>query len=207
MNLGLITSYVVGGILLIAILSMNMSVSTSSAEITFTQTIREKASGIQEFISHDIQKMGYNRTKKTNPVLVSADSNLIEFHSNIDNSPDGSAEVIKWEFTGTPVSSTPNPNDYELVRSVKDTATGTVNKNPIRLGVTNFNIKYLDKYGEDLSNHLSPPLSSSQMSDVKQLYIELELQTGEEVIRRGGDGRYLRTLWEKRFSPRNLESN
>lgn len=206
MNFGIITSYIIGGILLVAILTMNMSVSNNSIELTLTETTREKASSVSEVISHDIQKIGYNRNDKTDPIIVAADSKKIQFRSNIDNSYDNSVELITWEFTSTALSNTENPNDYLLMRSVEDLSTGSVEQTPIRLGVTNFNIKYLDEYGEPVSNHMSTPVSSSDLSSIKQLYITLEVQSPEKVYQgTASDGRYVRSIWEKRFSPRNLE--
>ena len=207
MNMGLVTSFVIGGILLIGILAMNMSLSNSSTELTLTQTTREKAKGVKEFITHDIQKMGYNREGKTNPILEEADSDKIIFRSNIDNSTDNSVELITWEFTSTLVGNG-NPNAYVLKRTVRDADTkNIISETPIRLGVTNFNIKYLDEYGEPVSNHMSTPvIGSDLLDDIRQLYITLELQSAAKVYQNsGGDGRFVRTIWEKRFSPPNLE--
>lgn len=208
MNIGLTTSFIIGGILMLAILSMNMSLSNSSTELTLTQVTREKASAIKEMINHDLLKIGYNRKSKTDPMLVAADSNLIRFRSNIDNSSDNSVELVSWEFTSTALSNTKNPNDYVLMRTVKDIETGTEKQFPIKLGVTKFNIKYLDEHGAPISEHMATPLSSSDLSNVNQLYITLVLESSEKVYQNTkGDGRYVKTIWEKRFSPSNLESN
>lgn len=209
MNLGLLTSYVISGILLMSIIALNMSVSSSSTEITLTQMTREKAAGVQQMLTHDIQKIGYNRAGKTDPMLTMADSHRVAFRTNIDNSYDGSVELVTWELTTNGISSTDNPNDVVLLRTVEDVDTGSlIDQTAIRLGVTNFNVKYLDEFGEPLSEHLSPPLSSGQRETIRQLYVELELQSGAKLKKGPNDpGRYVRTIWEKRFSPRNLESN
>ncbi len=206
MNMGLVTSYVIGGILLIGILALNMSMSNSSTELTLTETTREKATGVQEMITHDIQKMGFNRNSKTSPVLVEADNQKIAFRSNIDNSSDNSVELITWEFTSTAVGNG-SPNAYVLKRTVEDVDTGSIiSETPIRLGVTNFNIKYLDEYGQPVSNHMATPVASSDLNNIRQLYITLELQSTAKVYNNAGDdGRFIRTIWEKRFSPPNLE--
>lgn len=208
MNIGLTTSFIIGGILLMSLLSMNMSLSNSSTELTMTQVTRERASGIKELLNHDLLKIGYNRTEKTSPMLVAADNNMIQFHSNIDNSTDGSVELVTWEYTSTSVDHTKNPNDYVLMRTVKHLDTGSEEQIPIKSGVTTFNIKYLAEYGDPISNHMATPLSSTQMQNVKQLYIKMELQSGQKIFQyKGASGRYVRTIWEKRYSPSNLESN
>jgi len=207
MNIGLVTSYVIGGMLLIGILAMNMSLSSSSTELTLTQTTREKAKGVKEFITHDIQKMGYNREGKTTPILEVGESNKIVFYSNIDDTESNQntdVEKVTWEFPGAPLDKG-NPNAYELVRTVEHLDTGNIEKTPIRLGVTNFEIKYFDEYGKSLSHAMSPPLSSSELTNVVQLYITLELQSSAKINQNTGAGGFVRTIWEKRFSPPNLE--
>jgi len=207
MNLGLITSYVIAGIILLAILSMNMSVSSSSNEITLTQITRDRAASISDMLSNDVQKMGYNRKKTTDPILTVAEGNKIQFRSNIDNSTDNSVEIITWEFTNTAASNTKNPNDKVLMRTVRDASSGSlISQTPIKSGVTKFRISYYEKYGAARKDSVSTPLSSSEMGNVKQLYISLELQSHEKIYKSsGGSGRYVTSVWEKRFSPPNLE--
>lgn len=208
MNLGLITSYIIGGMLLIGILALNMSLSNSSTELTLTQTTREKATSIQEILIHDIQKIGYNRTGKTSPVLEVAESEKIQFRSNIDNSTDVSdVERVKWELTSTSLNNG-NPNAYVLLRTVEHLNTGDIDSTKIRLGVTDFEIKYYDEYGAstDENTHMATPLSSSDLSNVRQLYITLAVESSAKVYTNtNNDGRFVRTVWEKRFSPPNLE--
>jgi len=201
MDLGLVASYIIAGMLLMAILMMNMSVSSSSTELTMTQITREKAATLTDMLEHDILKMGYNKTSKTSPIIELADSQRIRFRSNIDDSNDGSVETITWELTTNSVSTTQNPNDLELKRTVS----GGINSvTPITLGVTEFEIKYFDQYGEDISNNMVTPVSNPE--NIKQLYIKLVLESPQKVYQGTNDnGRYVKTVWEKRFSPPNIE--
>ena len=205
MNIGLVTSYVIAGIILIAILSMNMSVSSSSNEITLSQVTRERAETISDIMSNDIQKIGYNRKSKTNPVLTVAEGKKIQFRSNIDNSTDNSVEIITWEFTNTAVASTPNPNDRILKRTVRDASSGSIiSTTPFKSGVISFRINYYKKYGSKRSDSLSTPVTGSALNNIKQLYIALKIQSKEKVYN-GSNGHYVTSIWEKRFSPPNLE--
>jgi len=210
MNLGLTTSFIIGGILLLTIGMMNMSVSSSSTELTLTQITREKTATVSEMLSSDIQKIGYNRNGKTSPIFTEADGKKIEFRSNIDNSTDGSVETITWEFlhsSSGEVTSTSNPNDYILKRTVRKAATGSlVSETPITLGVTKFRVAYYNKYGVPLSDSLSTPVPGANLDDIKQMYITLRLESGEQVFKTpSSPGRYVPSVWEKRFSPPNLE--
>jgi len=205
MNIGLITSYVIAGIILIAILSMNMSVSSSSNEITLSQVTRERAETISDIMSNDIQKIGYNRKSKTNPVLTVAEGKKIQFRSNIDNSTDNSVEIVTWEFTNTAVTSTPNPSDRVLKRTVRDASSGSIiSTTPFKSGVISFRINYYKKYGSKRSDSLSTPVTGSALNNIKQLYIALKIQSKEKVYN-GSNGHYVTSIWEKRFSPPNLE--
>jgi hypothetical protein len=76
----------------------------------------------------------------------------------------------------------------------------------IQSGVTRFNIRYYDDHGRALDQNIPTPISSSQFENIKQLYIELEVQSDERIPGRfNSNARFIRSVWEKRFSPRNLE--
>lgn len=207
MDLGVVASYIIAGMLLMAILMMNMSVSSSTTELTMTQITREKAATVTDMLKHDILKMGYNKTKKTDPIIIEADSSKIQFQGNIYDGSSSSVKKVTWELTDDPVTTTENPNDLILKRAVQDSASGIIEEEtPITLGVTEFKIKYFDKYGEDISNNMLMPVSNPE--DIKQLYIKLVLESPQKVYQGTNDnGRYVKTVWEKRFSPPNLEKN
>lgn len=207
MNAGLLTSFIVAGILIVSIITMNNSVTNSSSELTMTQFTRERMSTISRMISEDIQKMGYNRTGKTDPVVQVANYHKIKFHSNIDNSTDNSVEVITWEFRkDLEVTSSTNPNDRVLHRIVKN-EDGTEEVTEIELGVTEFQIGYYNDYGMSISNDsLTTPIDASLRDELKQFYIKLKVESPEKIVTgSNGTGRYITAVWEKRFSPPNLE--
>lgn len=206
MNAGLITSFIVAGILIVSIITMNNSVSNNSSELTLTQFTRERMATISKMVADDIQKIGYNRSGKTETILKIGNGHKIKFHSNIDNSDDGSVEEITWELTDQEVNSTSNPNDRILMRSVKDLESGTVDETPIALGVTEFNIAYYNDYGVPLSDSLSTPVDSGLLDEVRQFYIKIKLESPEKIYTgTQSSGRFVTSVWEKRFSPPNLE--
>ncbi len=199
MNIGIITSYVIAGMLLLAILMMNMNMNTSSTELLLTQVTREQSRNISDILSYDVPKIGYNLTSITDTLLIYADSTLLRFKANIDNSTDGSVETVEWEFVDTPVSGSDNPNHKILRRTVDGV------QNDITTGVTNFRFQYYDEYGDDLTNDMSTPLSSAELANVKQIYIKLVVESQFKYRSRTfPDGRYVMSVWEKRFSPQNL---
>lgn len=206
MNTGLITSFIVAGILMVSIINMNTSVVNSSSELTMTQFTRERMASISRMISEDIQKMGYNRTGKTDPILQVANSHKIKFHSNIDNSTDNSVEVITWEFRkDLEITSSKNPSDRVLHRIVKN-EDGSEHVTEIMLGVTEFQIGYYNDYGVLLSDSLTTPVDAALWDNLKQFYIKLKVESPEKIVTGSkGEGHYITSVWEKRFSPPNLE--
>lgn len=207
MNAGIITSYIIAGIILISMLMMNIRVSNSSIEITLTQLTREKTAVITDMLYDDIPNIGYNVLNPTADLITIADSSKIQFYRKIDHLAPGNPELITWELLDDDVEATQNPNDKILVRRVKLNATEETTE--ITLGVTRFRLYYFDEHGlstlpED-GEFLNTPVSASQLDDIKQIYIILELQSPEPIME-GGNPRYIRSVWEKRFSPGNLDN-
>lgn len=207
MNAGLLTSFIVAGILIVSIITMNNSVTNSSSELTMTQFNRERMASVSRMISEDIQKIGYNNTSKTATILEEAYGHKITFHSNIDNSNDNSVEVVTWVLRkDLEVTSTENPNDHVLQRIVKN-EDGSEEITSIELGVTEFQVGYYNDYGVSISDDsLSTPLDAATRENVKQFYFKLKIQSPEKIYAgTNSSGRYITSVWEKRFSPPNLE--
>ncbi|MDZ7715674.1 MAG: hypothetical protein U5J95_05615 [Balneolaceae bacterium] len=201
MNIGIVTSYLVAGIILLSIIMMNVSLSNSSTELTLTNMKRQHMSGITQTITSDFNKMGYNLTELLDPIFLAADSNRISFRSNIDNSSDGSVETVTWTLTTTEDSNSENPNDYILTRSVDG------NTMEIKQGVTRFSLRYYDTYGAPLNNNMAMPVSSSDFDQIRQIKVLIELQSKEMInTNTSGSSYYVKTFWEKRLSPPNLDN-
>lgn len=206
MNAGLITSFIVAGILIVSIITMNNSVSNNSSELTMTQFTRERMANISKMVSDDIQKIGYNRTGKTDTKLKIANSHKIKFISNIDNSEDGSVEEITWELTDAKPPSTSN-DDVRILKRIVKNEDGSEDVTSIGLGVTEFRVAYYDKYGVPLSDSLGTPLDTATRENVKQFYFKLKVESPEKIYAgTNSSGRYVTSVWEKRFSPPNLET-
>lgn len=214
MNLGMVTSYIIAGMLLLGIAMMNIRVQNSSAELTISQIVREHVVSITEMLNDDVPNMGYhvNRTTKENDtignkILEVADSSRIGFYRNLTDDPDRTPDYIYWELKADTVTSS-NPAIRTLTRSVLYQSTGTPDETDISVGVTDFEIRYYNTIGAPLNSHMATPLSSAQMASVKQIYIIIEVQSREPVYERAsGNGRFIRTVWEKRYTPGNLNLN
>jgi len=209
MNLGLITSFIIAALLLLSILAMNLRLSGSSTELTLSQITRQHLSTVADMLNDDLPNMGYDINRRTVPVLTFADSNRIQFYRNVYRDPNRNPEQVTWELTGQNPSGGSNPAHRTLIRVERDAATGQRDTLRIRSGVTRFYLRYYDQlHGKELSDHMQPwPMADSlALASVKQIYLVLELQSAEPVrVRPSAPGRYIRSVYEKRFSPRNLE--
>lgn len=205
MNLGLVTSYIIAGLLLFAIAMMNIRVQSSGAELTITQIINNRSAAITDMLNDDIPNMGFNLTEKTDQILTIGEENKIQFYRNIDSNPQGAAHLITWELTDEEVASTGNPNDFVLTRTIVDTLNSTVDVQEIRSGVTKFELQYFKRAGDREENRMPVPLPPSELNEVEQIRIIMELQS-EERVSPGPNAapRYIRTLFDKRYSPGNL---
>ena len=221
MNLGIVTSFIVAGVILLGIVAMNLNVQSSSAELTFTQMQRQYITNIADMLNDDLPNMGYDVKDVTRDsegnikILDCAQPNRIRFYRNLcetdiecDNE-DRPRELVEWRLlTDEPISDS-NPNHRTLRRTVTtetpEEDDDIVDENNINVGVTQFDIKYYDAVGSN--DHLTSELScGSGLPDIKQLKVTLEVQSAERIHRRAqGEGRFISSVWEKRFTPPNLQ--
>ncbi len=200
MNINLLTSFIVAGILLLMLAYMNIGVSSNATEVVVSQSKQSQKLDIQKIISYDFPKIGYNFTNSVDSLIAKADSNRIVFYSNLDNSSDGSVEKITWRLTSQKVTNTTNENDKILKRIVDGNTT------EILLGVTEFKLSYFDELGSTVP--MSFPINPSDLGDIRQVEVKLVMQSAEKVRdSASGNSDYLSTVWTKRFTPRNLQSN
>ncbi|MTI89162.1 MAG: hypothetical protein FH748_14490 [Balneolaceae bacterium] len=196
MNFGILISYVIAGILTISILTVSYNMSYNATEMTTTQIKKVHSRAVNDILTFDIPKIGYQYKSTLSTKFATADSSEITFYANLDNSLDKSVETITWKYTDLPSPDSKNPNDNILKRTVDGDVTN------IELGVTKFEIRYYDEHGG--STPMSTPVSSSDFDSIKQIEIEMVLESSYEVNYRAGQENYVQTTWVKRFSPVNL---
>jgi hypothetical protein len=203
MNTAYITSFVIGGMVLLSILTLNFSISQNSTELALQRNMKQHVNTVADMVSHDFAKIGYNWMGKISNPIQSADSNKIVFMSNIDNDSSNDAEKVTWTFGNSSLSSTSNPNDYVLTRLIVQGST-TISNTDITLGVTKFNLKYYDTVGS--TTPMPTPVANPE--DIRQIEIEVVLQSKDKFkTTSGSPGRYITSTWHKRFSPINIQDN
>lgn len=206
MNLGLTTSFIIAGLLLLSILTMNINLSQSSTKLTVRQITNRQANTVSQILQKDIPniannaKNAFTTTGSISSPIKDARSNYIEFETDIDNN--GSVETVKWSFTDTDASNTQNPDDKVLVRSVDGDQT------EFKSGITNFKLKYYDEDRNEISySSISSLLggTQSERDNIRYIDVSLKVESTEKV---GGanstDSDYIEVVWNNQFSPPNL---
>lgn len=220
MNLGIVTSYIIAGVIILGIVMMNFRVQNSGAELTLSQMNRQYVTDVTDMLNDDFSNMGYDvndvtRNPETDEVRVMdcAKSDEIRFYRNLCstdaecNDDTRIPEQITWQLLPDVISST-NPDHRTLRRTVRvlDGTNTVVSEDvtDINIGVTAFNIEYFETVGSN--TNITGLGCGSNVPTVRQIKVSLEVQSAEKIIQRASDdGRYIRSVWEKRFTPTNLQ--
>ncbi|RJQ47852.1 MAG: hypothetical protein C4534_00500 [Gaiellales bacterium] len=179
--LDLIGSFIIGGLLLMMVLSVNTNVSQFSVQNGMELSSIENMAELTQEIEFDFRKIGY-RAPNPSAALVRCDSTMIAFLADLDNN--GTADSVVYSL-GAPsqVGGTCNPRDRKLLRQV---GAQRINSS---LGLTSFRLRYFDAAG----NLTSTP------SAVKSIEVSLQVESPFAV-----DGAYAVSTWNTRIYPRNL---
>ena len=197
MNLGLTTSFIIGGLLMIMILVLNIRMGQHSSELTLHSISQINMESVHDIIENDFKKIGYDSIAIANPIIV-ADSNYIEFRSNLYDEAMGTWRTVSWEFTDDEPANTKNPDHRILVRDVDGDET------EITLGVTRFRLNY---YTETGLTPLSFPIAGSTLEDISRIEVIVETQPREGLPRQGGGTYFPTSTWRKMLVPANINLN
>lgn len=198
MNAGIVTSFIVGGLLMISILTLNIRMSEFTSSTTIDMITKSRMETISELLENDFKKIGQDLPGSVKP-FVTMDSDRIKFRSDTyfgDNRP---FSMITWEFkTNQGYSNSTNPNDYLLSRD--DNIPGSPGNITQEFPVTYFEISYLDKNGNPVSG-----LPNNQ-GLIRQIYVEIICESEEPIgTDNSGNDIYSSIMWSKTFHPENLQ--
>lgn len=191
MNIGLITTFVIGGIFMISIMMFNQQLASGSQEFLLSTMNQEYLDDVVTVLSNDFNRIGYN-TGIAVPFTTIQSENIIFQADAYDNDSYGSTNIRWYLDTSDPVTSTSNPNDYYLKRLGPVTATsyGT-----IKFPVTFFKITYYTSNG----------VVTTDKNSVKKIEIQIMAESGEAyTVGRNSSDFYPRSVWKRIFVPNNI---
>jgi type II secretory pathway component PulJ len=155
----IITSVVIGGMLLLMALRLNAQAIETNAIYQDNLNLQQGLVALVDIVEYDLRKIGYCRDfTKINPpntAIVSADSNGIKFLTDIPSNPndigDGIVDTVSYSL-GTVSVNPNNPRERLLYRVVNgQSTTGWT------LGVTRFALRYFDALGDTLTFPITDP--------------------------------------------------
>lgn len=190
MNIGIITSTLVGGILLISILSFTRLVNTNSVESTLGSINQNRLNETVEILSNDFNKIGFRAP--VNPIISIASTDFSFIGDIYDN--DGlDTTTVRWVWDLTdPVLNTRNPNDYYLKRTGP---VGVSTTGETRIPVSYFNIDYYAADGSLTTNK----------AVTKHVEVEIIIESPDPYRTSiSGEEVYYRSVWKRVFIPSNL---
>lgn len=188
-------SIIIGGIVMLMLLSFNASVMEGSAVQNFNSIVQANLTTLTDMIEYDFRKMGYRVGSIHDSAIVYADPMRILFKGDIDNN--GDVETVAYfigfdKDKGTPKPApapTVNPRAMVLYRQVDG-----VGPSQINLGITRFRLAYYDENKVLLKEN---PVSVPSRIRSIRLAIDLESTSPYDTI-------YTGSSWERTITPKNL---
>lgn len=184
----IIGSTFIMGILILAVVAVNASVSDWTFGSTSTLNAQTNAVEVARLIEWDFLKIGY-AVPDTLPKISLADSTRLTFYADLDRT--GTIDTVRY-YTKNPVSRVGlNPNTFVLYRLTNSEPEAGSN-----LGMTLFRLAYYDSLGNKLSMPVTTP---ARIRSIEAAFMVESIIPSME-----GDTTYPGAYWEKRIYPRNL---
>ncbi len=185
--LDIIISFIVGGILLLAILSVNANLTDVGIQSSLDYSAQVGAIDLGQVFEYDLYKIGYHAS---NPKITFADTVKISYKADFENN--GTVDTVTY-YAGTTseASTTPNPRDFPLYRQVNNLPAV---KN--YYGLTWLRFTYYDSTGAALSTPMS---LSADLQRIKSIRVQVTVQSTFPY-----DTTYSSAYWERTFFPMNL---
>lgn len=188
--LDIVGSFILFGILLLTVLTINSNLNVSSIETFQSLTIQQNLVELVRILDYDFLKMGYGANK---PRLQPGSCDSTEIMWLSDNDDDGVVDTVGY-FWGRDTVGTSNPRDSLLYRQVGN------NTQMMNLGVVSLKFTY---YDTTLSTIAYADLDSlSGVNSVRGVRVRITLESLEKI----GET-YSSAYIEKTYYPRNIRIN
>lgn len=172
--LDLLSSFLIGGIILLALLGLNMQFTSKYQELKLAEITQSVSSNIGQILEHDFKKIGYGNQVDTS--IVSISNNSITFKGDIDNN--GTVEVISYSVIS---------NDEK--KFIKRTINYNENKSWIQ-PIHKFQIFGLSKNMDTTFN----------INNISSLLVNVEYARTDYYL----DTLSIGVQWRRMFYPKNL---
>lgn len=195
MNLGLTTSFIIAGMLMLIIVGFNMRLNQHATDLTLHEMSKSHTESVYELILYDFKKIGYDTYEigesPVDPIQAIGDHN-ITFKAKFDQDPSTNPSTITWELTADVPAGSNNPAHRILERRIAGGDTTSIG-----IGITRFDLRYFNNEGNE----------TTDPSAIRSIEVIIETQPKEGVSMPGGQTRYPVSQWRKTIVPENLSMN
>jgi len=164
--LDILMSFVIGGVLLMIILTANDMAAENHMVYNGDMLVQEMLVSTVEVLEGEFRNMGYG-VDESAPTIVRADSGKIAFLSDLDRDPATAPDTIRY-YIGpvSELSGTQNEKDCLLHRQVNSGMIGAIG------AVTIFDLVYLTQAGDILPR----PVPLARLSEIHTVEVTVEVQ-------------------------------
>jgi hypothetical protein len=181
-------SIIIGGIILLMLLSFNSGLMEGSAVQTFHSIVQSNLASLSDIVEYDFRKMGYRVGTVFDSAIVYADKDQIVMKGDIDN--DGTVDQVSYTFDTKKKSGHVNPRSRILYRQVNNGPVQSIN-----IGLTRFQLAYYDTL--DLLIKKANPVADTKT--IRAIRLEMTLESTSPY-----DTTYSGATWERTIAPKNL---
>ncbi len=196
-------STLIGSLLLMILLRLHSASASNVDQYASDLVVQQNLVSIVEVLENDFRKIGYSRdwTKIPDPTkaIIYADKHKIGFYTDIKNK--GTVDQVFYIYDiNNPITSSKNPNDHYLYRSVNSVMPRGVN-----LGVTKFELRYFDALGDTI---VTPVANTGAIASI-EINIRVETPWGFWVSQTDSviQSEYPAVFWKQiRLAAKNLRN-
>jgi hypothetical protein len=185
----IVGSMVIGGIILLMLLSFNSTVMEGAAVQTFNGVVQSNMTSLSDLLEHDFRKIGYRVAKTYDSNFTYADPEALIFKGDINN--DGVVDRVSYFFDKKKKAPNKNPRTRILYREVNGVQSQAMN-----LGLTNFRFRYYD--AADSLIHPNPVVANP--TAIKSVRVLMTMESLSPY-----DTTYAGVTWERTIMPRNIQ--
>lgn len=180
MNMSLIISTIIGGLLMLAMIGLNTRVTQSAGIKTLQFATKAKVEAVSAFVSADLRQLGAGVTPG-NEIVQLTEYNLMFRRADIN----GTIQNVRWVWDQTAQDTqSPNPRDRKLLRIVDS---DTVD---FGSGIVSFRYRYFTENGD----------STLTMADVRRIRVRMIVESNVSYL-----DEWARSYWETDITPRGLQ--
>ncbi len=180
MNISLIISTIVGGLLMLSLIGLNTRVTQNAGIKTMQFATKSKVESLSGYLTADLRQVGAGITSGNKIEQIT--SNMITFRLANRN---GVSRQVQWIWDANqPITDSPNPRDRRLQRISDGQVTDYGS------GVVSFHLTYYNANGD----------STMTMSDVRRIRAKVIMESNVPYM-----NEWARSYWETDVTPRSLQ--